>query len=144
MPFMVIDGRNIKIDNNTFDAINQFIQDDTQTSSEEKPRRQSRSRDAGTYDITTLDTDSFKKYCLNRLKTLFTCPDCGTTISNNTNLSKHNSTKKCRNSQNFCWNVDLKLHSKSPQHLTTRKIILEELLPHYSKKEKWRRKDKWH
>ena len=28
MPFMVIDGHNIKIDNNTFDAMNQFIQDD--------------------------------------------------------------------------------------------------------------------
>ena len=53
MPFMVIDGRNIKIDNNTFDAMNQFIQDDIQTSSEEEPRRQSRSRDDGTYGITT-------------------------------------------------------------------------------------------
>lgn len=35
MPFMVIDGHNMKIDNNTFDAMNQFIQDDIQTSSEE-------------------------------------------------------------------------------------------------------------
>ena len=61
MPFMVIDGHNIKIDNNTFDAMNQFIQDDIQTSSEEEPRRQSRSRDDGTYDITALDPDYFKK-----------------------------------------------------------------------------------
>ena len=102
MPFMVIDGHNIKIDNNTFDAMNQFIQDDIQTSSEEEPRRQSRSRDDGTYDITTLDPHYFKKYYLNKLKTPFTRPDCGTTISNNTNLSKHRNTKKCRNSQNFC------------------------------------------
>ena len=57
---MVIDGHNIKIDNNTIDAMNQFIQDDIQTSSEEEPRRQSRSRDDGTYDITTLHPDYFK------------------------------------------------------------------------------------
>ena len=65
MPFMVIDGHNIKIDNNAIDAMNQFIQDDIQTSSEEEPRRQSRSRDDGTYGITTLDPDYFKKYHLN-------------------------------------------------------------------------------
>ena len=85
MPFMVIDGHNIKIDNNTFDAMNQFIQDDIQTSSEEEPRRQ--------------DPDYFKTYYLNKLKMLFTCPDCGTTIPKNLNLSKHKNTKKCRNSQ---------------------------------------------
>ena len=85
MPFMVIDGHNIKIDNNTIDAMNQFIQDDIQTSSEEEPRRQ--------------DPDYFKKYHLNKLKTPFTCPDCGTTIPKNLNLSKHKNTKKCRNSQ---------------------------------------------
>ena len=77
---MVIDGHNIKIDNNTIDAMNQFIQDDIQTSSEEEPRRQSRSRDDGTYGITTLDPDYFKKYHLNKLRAPFTCPDCGTTI----------------------------------------------------------------
>ena len=109
MPFMVIDGHNMKIDNNTFDAMNQFIQDDIQTSSEEEPRRQ--------------DPDYFKTYYLNKFKTPFTCPDCGTTISNNTNLSKHKNTKKCRNSQNFCWNIDLKPHSKSPQHLTSKKNL---------------------
>ena len=99
MPFMVIDGHNIKIDNNTIDAMNQFIQDDIQTSSEEEPRRQSGSRDDGTYGITTLDPDYFKKYHLNKLRAPFTCPDCGTTIPKNLNLSKHKNTKKCRNSQ---------------------------------------------
>ena len=65
MPFMVIDGHNIKIDNNTFDAMNQFIQDDIQTSSEEEPRRPSRFEDDGTYDIKPLDPDYFKKSYLN-------------------------------------------------------------------------------
>ena len=85
MPFMVIDGHNIKIDNNTIDAMNQFIQDDIQTSSEEEPRRQ--------------DPDYFKTYHLNKLRAPFTCPDCGTTIPKNLNLSKHKNTKKCRKSQ---------------------------------------------
>ena len=77
MPFMVIDGHDIKIDNNTLDAMNQFIQDDIQTSSEEEPRRQSRSRDDGTYDITTLDPHYLKKYYLNKLKTPFTVQTVG-------------------------------------------------------------------
>ena len=96
---MGITLKNDKNDNNTFDAMNQFIQDDIQTSSEEEPRRQSRSRDDGTYGITTLDPDYFKKYHLNKLRAPFTCPDCGTTIPKNLNLSKHKNTKKCRNSQ---------------------------------------------
>ena len=37
MPFMVIDGHKMKIDNNTFDTMSQLVQDELQTSSEEQP-----------------------------------------------------------------------------------------------------------
>ena len=102
MPYMVIDGHKTKIDNSTFDTMSQFVQDELQTSSEEPPTKQSRWKPNGTYDTKPLDPDYFKKYYLNNLKTPFTCPDCGTTISNKTNLSKHRNTKKCRNSQTHC------------------------------------------
>ena len=35
--------------------------------------------------------------------------------------SKNRNTKKCRNFQNFCWHIELKPHSKSPQHWTSKK-----------------------
>ena len=62
MAFLAIDRHNMKFDNNKFDTMNQFIQDDTHTSSEEDPRRQSRSGDYGTYDTKPLDLDCFQKY----------------------------------------------------------------------------------
>ena len=70
----------MEIDNTAFDAMNHFMQDDIQTSSEEEPSKQSRFRDDGTYDIKPLDPDYFKKYYQNKFKLPFTCLDCGTTI----------------------------------------------------------------
>lgn len=99
---MVIEGQKMKIDNNTFDSMSQIVQDELQSSSEEEPKRQSRWKDNGLYDTKPLDPDYFKKYYQNKFKTPFTCPDCGTTITNKSNLSKHRGTKKCRNSQNCC------------------------------------------
>ena len=37
-----------------------------------------------------------------------------------------------------------KPHSKSPQHLTSKKLLKETALPYYGKKDKWREKDKRH
>ena len=101
MPFMVVDEHKMQIDNDTFYTMNQFIQDDIQTSSEE-PRRQSRLRDDGTFYTKPFDSHYFKKDYQNKFKPPFTCPHCGRSISNNTNSSKHKNTKKCRNVQNFC------------------------------------------
>ena len=99
MPFMVIDGHKMKIDDNTFDTMSQLVQDELQTSSEEQPTKKSRWRDDGTYDNRPLDPDYFKRYYQNKLKTPMTCPDCGKTIANKSNMSKHRNTKKCRSSQ---------------------------------------------
>ena len=114
MPYMVIDGCKMKIDNHTFNSMSQFVQDEIQSSSEEEqvkdffnpngvePNHKSRWKDNGTYANKPLDPDYFKKYYINKLKTPFTCPDCGTTISSKANLSKHRNTRKCRNSHNLC------------------------------------------
>ena len=112
MPYMVVGGCKMKIDNHTFNSMSQIIQDEIQSSSEEEPKKTSRwNTDGaktsrwntdGTYDNKPLDPDYFKKYYLKKLKAPFTCPDCGTTISSKANLSKHRNTKKCINSSSFC------------------------------------------
>ena len=102
MPYTVVDGCKMKIDNSTFNSMSQIVQDEIQSSSEEEPKKTSRWNTDGTYDNKPLDPDYFKKYYQNKLKTPFTCPDCGTTISSKANLSKHRNTKKCRNSSSFC------------------------------------------
>ena len=60
MPYMVVDGQKMKIDNSTCDTMSQFIQDENQTSSEEEPKRQSRWKDNGLYDAKPLDPAYFK------------------------------------------------------------------------------------
>ena len=116
MPHMVIDGCKMKIDNSTFETMSKLAQGELQNSSEDeqvkdflnfnqvevKPKHTSRWKTNGTYDTKPLDPDYFKKYYQSKLKTPFTCPDCGKTIANKTNLSKHRNTKKCRNSQTHC------------------------------------------
>ena len=61
MPYMVVDGCKMKIDNHTFHSMSQIIQDEIQSSSEEEPKKTSRWNTDGTYDNKPLDPDYFKK-----------------------------------------------------------------------------------
>ena len=50
----------------------------------------------GTYNKKPLDPNYFSKYYHQKLKTPFTCPDCGRTISSKSNYSKHRDTEICK------------------------------------------------
>lgn len=91
-----------------------MVQDELQTSSEEEPRKHTRWNPNEAYDTKPLDPDYFKKYYQNKLKTPFTCPDCGKTISNKTNLSKHQKVQKLSKLM-----LKLELQPQSKQDLPT-------------------------
>ena len=79
------------------DVFDQMFEALHQSNTPEQPTQtNSRWQPDGTYDKKPLDPNYFSKYYQRKLKTPFTCPDCGRTISSKSNLSKHRETEVCK------------------------------------------------
>ena len=94
--FMVIDGIKTPMDDDLFDRLASEVSDEQQ---EPITPIHTRWNEDGTYNSKPLDPQYFKKYFQKHLKQPFQCPDCKRMISSKSNLSKHRSTKICRNSR---------------------------------------------
>ena len=100
---MVINGIKQEMDEDEFDEMVEVLH---QPISYEKTPQRTRRRADGTYDDKPLDPNYFQNYYRSNLSKPFKCPDCGRTISNKTNLSKHRNTKVCEKHRNQRLNVE--------------------------------------
>ena len=96
--YMVIDWEKQEMDEDVFDQMVEALHQSQTPPTPRKPQS-TRWQPNGTYNKKRLDPNYFRKYYQQNLKTPFTCPDCGQTISSKSNLSKHRHTKKCMNSK---------------------------------------------
>ena len=106
MPFyFVMDGVKQEIDEDVFDQMTQDLQDlKWLTPTATTNNNQTRWNTDGTQPE-TLDPNYFNKYHQKDLKSPFTCPDCGRTISNKSNLSKHRQANVWKRHQQPPWHV---------------------------------------
>ena len=102
--YFVMDGVKQEMDEEVFD---QMMHDLHQLKSTNPPtptttptnNRRTRWNEDGTYNKKPLDPNYFNKYYEKHLKTPFSCPDCGRTISSKSNLAKHRQTNVCKRHQ---------------------------------------------
>lgn len=134
---MVVDGCNMRIDNNKFDSMSQLFQDEIQSSSEEEPKRQSRWKNNGTYDIKPLDPDYFKKYYLKKLKTVSPAPTVGQPYQTKQTCQNIGTPTSVETPKIYVEVLHSNLIKNLPQPATLEKLLKE--IPPYILRSRWQK-----